>query len=114
MNIELTGRDDNTPEILRDRLELKLGKIEQRLGEKLFIRVKLDSDSSHSFSCGIHFQGAGHEFNANSKSGDIIKAADEAVSKIERQVTKFQQRPVSNRNMSIRDQPSIDQSPEVS
>ncbi len=114
MNIELTGKNENTPEILRERLELKLNKIEQRLGEKLFVRVKLDSDSNHSFSCGIHFQGGGHEFNANSKSGDIIKAADDAVSKIERQVTKFQRRPAANRNMSIRDQPSIDESPEVS
>ena len=107
MNIELTGKTDKTPDLLRERLELKLGKIEQRLGEKLFVRVKLDSDSNHSFTCGIHFQGAGHEFNANSKSEDIIKAADEAVSKIERQVSKFQHRPEANRNMSIRDQPSI-------
>ena len=107
MTIELTGKTDKTPEILRERLELKLGKIEQRLGEKLFVRVKLDSDSNHSFSCGIHFQGGGREFTANSKSEDIIKAADEAVGKIERQVTKYQRRPESNRNMSIRDQPSL-------
>ena len=58
----------------RERMELKLGKIEQRLGDKLYVRVKLDSDSSHSYTCGIHFQASGHDFNSSATSSDIIKA----------------------------------------
>ncbi len=107
MNIELTGKDVKASKLLRERMELKLGKIEQRLGEKLFVRVKLGSDSSHSFTCGIHFQSAGHDFNSTATSSDIIKAGDEALAKIERQVSKAQHRPESYRNSSIRDQPSL-------
>ena len=107
MNIEMTGKDVKASKLLRERVEQKLGKIEQRLGEKLHVRVKLDSDSSHSFTCGIHFQCAGNEFNSTATSNDIIKSADEALSKIERQVSKVQHRPEAYRNSSIRDQPSI-------
>ena len=107
MNIELTGKDVKASKLLRERIELKLNKIEQRLGQKLYVRVKLESDNRHSFSCGIHFQGAGHDFNSTATSDDVIKAADEAMGKIERQVSKVQHRPESYRNMSIRDQPSL-------
>ena len=97
MNLELIGKDVSPSKMLKGRIESKLDKIERRLGQKLFVRVRLETEPNHRFSCGIHFQGAGHEYNANSTSDDLIKAADEALQKIERQVSKIQHRPESNR-----------------
>ncbi len=88
MNIELVGKDLPLTEMLRERLELKLGKIESRLGTKLFVRVKLQGERNSRFSCAIHFNGEGHEFQAASSSDDLIKAVDDAIAKIERQVAK--------------------------
>ena len=97
MNLEVIGKDLNPSEMLKGRLESKLGKIEQRLGQNLFVRVRLETEANRQFSCGIHFQGAGHEYNANATSSDLVKAADEAMHKIERQVSKAQHRPESAR-----------------
>ena len=104
MNLELIGKDLTPSNMLKGRIENKLGKIEKRLAQKLFVRVRLETEPNHRFSCGIHFQGAGHEYNANSTSDDLVKAADEALQKIERQVSKMQHRPESNRkaNATIR------------
>ena len=75
MNIELIGKDVQPSEMLRGRIESKLEKIERRLGKSLFVRVKLDTSPNHKFTCGVHFQGVGTEFNANATSDDLIKAA---------------------------------------
>jgi len=100
MNLELVGKDVTPSETLRGRLESKLGKIEKRLGEKLFVRVSLKTADKHTYSCGIHFNGAGHEFSAAATSDDLIKATDEAVDKVSRQVSKHQDRPESQRKAS--------------
>lgn len=97
MNMELIGKDLHPSDMLRGRIENKLGKIERRLGHKLFVRVKLDSETQRKYSCGIHFQGSGHDFTANGKGQDLIKATDDALHKIERQVSKFQHRDEANR-----------------
>ena len=97
MNIELIGKDVQPSKMLKGRIENKLGKIERRLGHNLFVRVKLDASTNRQFTCGVHFQGIGQDFNANATSDDLIKAADEAMQKIERQVTKAQHRGESKR-----------------
>ena len=100
MNLELVGKNVTPSETLRTRLESKLNKIEKRLGEKLFVRVSLKSADKHSYSCGVHFTGGGHEFTAVATSSDLIKASDEAMDKVARQVSKHQHRPESNRKTS--------------
>ncbi len=100
MNLELIGKDVEPSAMLKGRIETKLNKLERRLGQNLFVRVKLESEPNNHFSCSIHFQGPGHEYNANSTSDDLIKAADEALQKVERQVSKAQHRPASNRKES--------------
>jgi len=97
MNLELSGKDVTPSKMLKNRLEAKLSKLEKRLGQNLLVRVRLSSVPPKKVSCGIHFQGVGHEYNAHSVSDDMIKAADEAVDKIERQVQKAQHRPESQR-----------------
>ena len=97
MNLEVFGKDVKPTKMLKDRLESKLSKIEKRLGQNLLVRVRLNSVPPKKVSCGIHFQGVGHEYNAQCVSDDMIKAADAAVEKIERQVQKVQHRPESQR-----------------
>ena len=97
MNLEVIGKDLNPSEMVKGRIENKLSKIEKRLGENLFIRVRLEAVPNQKFSCGIHFQSSGQDYSANSVSDDLIKAADEAIDKISRQVSKAQQRPGSLR-----------------
>lgn len=106
MNIELTsGKDVDVPEMLRDRIEQKLGKIENRLGQKLFFRVRFDKDkaSVERYTCQVHFNSNRSEFNASATEDDLIKSADQAISKIERQLNRFQSKLSSKGRMSIRD-----------
>ena len=105
MNLEVIGKDLNPSKMLKGRIEQKLSKLEKRLGQNLFVRVRLETKPNQRFSCGIHFQNSGHDYSANSVSDDLIKAADEAIHKIERQVSKIQHRPESFRKgaMTIRE-----------
>jgi ribosomal subunit interface protein len=104
MNIELTsGKDIVVPEVLRERLEQKLSKVESRLGQKVFFRVRLSKESVDSFSCQIHFNGARTEFNASAQEDDLIKSSDQAVSKIERQLKKYLTKNAPRGGESIRD-----------
>ena len=100
MNLDLIGKDLNPSKMLKGRIESKLSKIEKRLGGGLFVRVRLETQPNQRFSCGINFQNDGHKFSANSTCDDLIKAADEAIDKIERQVSKAQHRPESRRKAS--------------
>jgi ribosomal subunit interface protein len=101
MNLELSGKDVTPSKMLKNRLESKLSKLEKRLGQNLLVRVRLSCVPPKKIACGIHFQGVGHEYNAHSVSDDMIKAADEAVEKIERQVQKAQDRPESQRRAEV-------------
>lgn len=96
MNIELAAKGIHTTDMLKSRIEQKLGKIEARLGHKLFIRVKL-TQANERYTCSIHFT-AHNDFNATATSSDLVKAADEAIHKIERQVNKAQQKNETGRH----------------
>lgn len=102
MNIELVGKDLHPSDMLKDRLEHKLGKIESRLGQPLFVRVKLDQQGQ-DYSCTVRFNGARHEFTAIGTGKDLVKAADDSLAKIERQVRKAQHKSEAGRGSSIRD-----------
>lgn len=103
MNIELSGKDLFPADLLKDRITTKLDKIEQRLGQKLFVRVKLSQESPKSYSVAIHFN-ARHDYNATGHGADLVKAADDALHKIERQVRKVQHKADGGRHgASIRD-----------
>ena len=109
MNIELTGgKEIEITDLMRERIELKLSKIESRLGQKLFFRVRFDKEGVDSYTCQIHFNGKGTEFNASATEGDLIKSSDQAVNKIERQLKKFQSKQSTKGRMSIRDTTDIE------
>ena len=104
MNIELTsGKDVNVPDMLRERVENKLEKIEARLGQKIFFRVRFGKEAVERYTCQVHFNSTRSEFNASATEDDLIKSADQAISKIERQLNRFQSKLTSKNRMSIRD-----------
>lgn len=109
MNIELTsGKDVNVPEMLRDRVELKLKKIEDRLGQKLFFRVRFEKQSVDHYSCQINFSGTRNRFRASANEDDLVKSADQAIAKIERQLSRVQSKKSSKNRTSIRDTMDLD------
>jgi ribosomal subunit interface protein len=109
MNIEMTsGKDVDINEMLRDRVELKLTKVESRLGQKLFFRVRFDKEAADQYTCQVHFNSSRSEFNASATEDDLIKSADQAISKIERQLKKFQSKQSTKGRMSIRDTTDIE------
>ena len=104
MNIELTsGKDIVIPQMVKDRIEQKLSKIESRLGQKLFVRVRFDKEAVDQYHCQIHFNGGRNEFNASTNADDLIKAMDQSVAKIERQISKAQQKQSNRDRQTIRD-----------
>ena len=104
MNIDLTGsKDVIISEALRERVELKLSKVESRLGQKPFFKVRFEKKSIDQYSCQIHFNGIKTEFNASAIGEDLMKASDQAISKIERQLKKFQTKHAPRGGLTIRE-----------
>ena len=99
MNLELVGKDVQPLDGLRNRIEQKLGKIESRIGQSLFARVAVGRDGT-DYSCTIHFAGLRQEFNATATGSDLFKSADEAISKVDRQVRRAMHRGEANRKPS--------------
>lgn len=91
MNIEFSGKDSHPSDELKDRIQRKMEKLEARLHQKLFTRVKFGTEGD-TFTCTIHFN-ARHDYNAAGSGTDMYKAADDALSKIERQVERTHRRP---------------------
>lgn len=103
MNIEFAARGELNPsDALKERVELKLQKIERRFGQSLFVRVKFNEAANGRYTCGINFNVSGHEFVAQAEGDDLFKATDETMSKIERQVRKTQSRSEAHRSDTIR------------
>ena len=103
MNIEFAARGGLNPsDALKERVELKLQKIERRFGQSLFVRVKFDEVANGRYGCGINFNVSGHEYVAQSEGDDLFKAADEALQKIETQVRRSQSKHDGHRGDTIR------------
>ncbi len=105
MNLELVGKDVTPSEALRARIEQKLAKFESRVGQKLQVRVTLAQDAA-TFTCHVHFTAAKHAFDAAGTGEDLVKAADDALAKIDRQLTKALHKAESSRK--TRDEPAPD------
>ena len=110
MNIELTsGKDVMIPEMLSDRIEMKLGKVESRLGQKLTFRVRFEKEGVNRLSCHVHFSSPRQDFDAKATEDEIVKAADQAISKIERQVRKLQDKQSSRGSATIRETVDVEE-----
>ena len=114
MNIELTsGKDVSVPEMLSERIETKLAKVEGRLGQKLTCRVRFEKEGVSQVSCHIHFSSSRHDFDAKGTEDEIVKAADSAIAKIERQVRKLQDKQSSRSTDTIRETVDIEEPSEA-
>ena len=100
MNIELVTRDLQATDMLRQRIETKLGKLQSRLEEKVFMRVRLATVATNQYSCSINFTAAQRDFAASTEGADLVRAADETIAKLERQIAKAGQKDARG---SIRD-----------
>lgn len=90
MNIEFVGKGLHPTDALKQRIERRLTKLEARLDEKLFVRVKFGQEANR-YTCSVHFN-ARHDFNAQAAADDLFKAADDALGKVERQVGRMNDR----------------------
>jgi ribosomal subunit interface protein len=110
MNIELTsGKDLSIPEMLTERIEQKLAKVEARLGQKITFRVRFEKEGVNQLSCHIHFSSSRHDFDAKATEDEVVKAADQAISKIERQVRKLQDKQSSRGGATIRETVDVEE-----
>ncbi len=106
MNVEYVAKEMRIPNALKERIEQKLEKIELRMGEKLFFRIKFEeSEKDASVTCSIRFSVGSKDFNAAATTDDKTKSADEALAKLERQATKSQDRHDRKGQGSIRNTP---------
>ncbi len=103
MNIDLVTRDLEATDMLRDRLTQKLGKLQTRLDEKLHVRVRLSSEGQEMYGCAIRFNAAQREFTASTEGPDLVRAADETISKLERQVQRAVKKAGAARGATIRE-----------
>ncbi|MFN3198688.1 MAG: ribosome hibernation-promoting factor, HPF/YfiA family [Bradymonadia bacterium] len=99
MNLEMVGKEVTPSDNLRNRIEAKLGKIEQRVGHQLFARVVFGKDGK-DYTCSVHFKSHHHDFSATANTNDLFKSADEAITKIERQVRKVLHKDEASRKPS--------------
>lgn len=90
MNIEFVGKELHPSDTLKQRVERRLAKLEARLHQKLFVRIKFGQESNQ-YTCSVHFN-ARHDFNAQATADDLFKAADDALTKVERQVGRMNER----------------------
>lgn len=88
MNIEWVTGELRAGEMLAGRIQGKLSKLEHRLGEKCSPRVRLSSHGASQFACNVQVSVHGHPFSANGEGADLVKAADEAIGHLERQLHK--------------------------
>ncbi len=112
MSVEFKGLTPSSA--LEERVTQKLDKLEHRLGEKISFKVKLDKETNTLHNCAIRCSAAGQDFNATSSDADLIKAADEAMSKLEKQINKTLDRHDRKGQDSIRTAPPKMIEPEVS
>lgn len=102
MNIEWVTGELRAGEMLAGRIEAKLSKLEHRLGEKFSPRVRLSSHGASQFACTVQVLVHGQPFSAQGEGGDLVKAADEALGHLERQLHKVLSRAQPERDAMAR------------
>jgi ribosomal subunit interface protein len=101
MNLDLVFKDVKPTEEIVKRLETKLSKIEKILHRAPPVRFTF-SKAKGAYTCAARFVHRGHEFVAQGSGEDVFSASDDAVHKLELQVTKDRKRIVSRRQGGAR------------
>jgi ribosomal subunit interface protein len=101
MTLDLVFKDVKPTEELVKRLESKLAKIERILNRPPPVRFTLEKVRG-AYHCIARFTHRGHAFVAEGKGEDLFAASDEAVHKLEMQVTNERKRVVDKHHKRTR------------
>ena len=97
MNIELTGRHVKITDALRDRVERRVARLDERLDAPARAAVALEVDKS-VHKCEILLRSGGEEFFAKTEDRDMYAAIDSAADKIARQIARRKNGRLSQRS----------------
>ena len=88
MRITITGKNLTVTEDLKNRIEKKLGKMDCYFRQEVDATVRLTQEKNLRYIAEITITVGGIMLRAEETSDDIIKSADRAVDKIERQIRR--------------------------
>ena len=88
MRITITGKNLTVTEDLKNRIEKKLGKMDRYFRQEVDATVRLTQEKNLRDIAEITITVGGIMLRAEETSDDIIKSADRAVDKIERQIRR--------------------------
>ena len=88
MRITITGKNLTVIEDLKNRIEKKLGKMDRYFRQEVDATVRLTQEKNLRYIAEITITVGGIMLRAEETSDDIIKSADRAVDKIERQIRR--------------------------
>lgn len=87
MNIELTGRHVKITDALRERVERRVARLDERLDAPARATVALEVEKS-AHRCEILLRAGGEEFFAKTDDRDMYAAIDSAAEKVGRQIAR--------------------------
>ena len=92
MRITMNGKNLTVTEDLKNRIEKKLGKMDRYFRQEVDAQVRLTQEKNLRYIAEITITVGGMMLRAEETSDDIIKSADRAVDKIERQIRRHRTR----------------------
>lgn len=97
MNIELTGRHVKITDALRERVERRVARLDERLDAPARATVALEVEKT-SHKCEILLRAGGEEFFAKTDDRDMYAAIDSAAEKVSRQIARRKNGRISQRS----------------
>ena len=97
MNIELTGRHVKVTDALRDRVERRVARLDDRLDAPARASVALEVEKA-THRCEILLRSGGEEFFAKTENRDMYAAIDDAAEKVSRQIARWKNGRLSRRS----------------
>lgn len=92
MRITMNGKNFTVTEDLKSRIEKKLGKMDRYFRQEVDATVRLTQEKNLRYIAEITITVGGMMLRAEETSDDMIKSADRAVDKIERQIRRHRTR----------------------
>lgn len=92
MNIQLVARSDEVTQEHKDHATQRVGKLQRFFDQIHSIEVVLDVDQHACNAEIVLAAGRDHVFVSEVSCGDLMVAIDQAVNKLQRQITRFKER----------------------
>ncbi|RME02971.1 MAG: ribosome-associated translation inhibitor RaiA [Planctomycetota bacterium] len=97
MNINLAAKSESVTKLMKDYAFNKVGKLEKYFDRLLSVDVVLDAEKERKIAEIIVSAPKGHRFVVKEVQDDMYAAIDQAVDKMEIQLTKFKKKLQSHR-----------------